>query len=246
MSSNQFLLRLLLNADGDLDSIHILAKIPLSLPVWVCRPRNEFSARYSGEAGRTLGQKHPTRPLILSLRVWANHRPGWGMLTNQRSGHCDTLTPGIISHCWPRPQLPLLLLRRLQILLSTPEFSTWTKYFVLAQTSISSSAAAGWLRHKAGQSLLDDYNTLPYRGHKLQILFVPPIKCQHSVMHGPRPGRGELPSSLWRSGQCWHGWWGPLSWLMAHCSFTAQMLDAWTKWRERLKKILILLQRISR
>ena len=38
MSRNQFLLRLLLNADGDLDSIHILAKIPLSLPlpcVWV-------------------------------------------------------------------------------------------------------------------------------------------------------------------------------------------------------------------
>ena len=35
MSKNQFLLRHPMNAaDGDLDSIHILAKIPLSLPVW--------------------------------------------------------------------------------------------------------------------------------------------------------------------------------------------------------------------
>ena len=79
-------------------------------------------------------------------------------------------------------------------LLSAPRVLSWDRIFHVGQ-NINIIKCSLTLRHKVGQGP-DDYNTLPYRGHKLQILFVPPIKCQHSVMHGPRPGLAELPSSL--------------------------------------------------
>ena len=151
------------------------------------RPRYEFSARYSGEAGRTPGQKHRTRPLILPQTVTANQRPVWG--------HTDQSEARIRRHAdpWnnftlltPAPATPPSLSPTANSPLSTRILNMDQIFRGWAKTSILSSAV-GWLRHKAGPpGLLDDYNTLPYRGHKLQILFVPPIKCQHSVMHGPR------------------------------------------------------------
>ena len=115
MSRSQFIQKQPLNADGDLDSI-FWQNFPCHYPSGFA----ELSARYSEEAGRTLEQKHGHAPSFCPCLYQPIRGQDRGRLTNQRPGHCDTLTSGIISHCWPRPRLLLLLSRRLQILLWAP------------------------------------------------------------------------------------------------------------------------------
>ena len=104
MSRSQFIQKQPLNADGDLDSI-FWQNFPCHYPSGFA----ELSARYSKEAGRTLEQKHGHAPSFCPCLYQPIRGQDRGRLTNQRPGHCDTLTSGIISHCWPRPRLLLLL-----------------------------------------------------------------------------------------------------------------------------------------
>ena len=136
MSRSQFIQKQPLNADGDLDSI-FWQNFPCHYPSGFA----ELSARYSKEAGRTLEQKHGHAPSFCPCL----YQP----IRGQDRGEADQSEAGSLRHAdlWnnftlltPAQATPPSLPQTANSPLGT-EFSAGTKYFMLAKSSILSSAA---------------------------------------------------------------------------------------------------------